>query len=267
VADPTFRPDLYRGAGREYDRFRLPYPQSLTADLAGRVGADGAGRLLDLACGTGQITFAMRADFAQTWAVDQEPDMIDVVRAKAAGLADVHTEVCAAEDLVAPADSFDLVAIGNAFHRLRRTAVAANALRWLRAGGFLALLWGGSPWDGDEPWQQALSATMERWRPVDRIPAGYEEARRDTPDRTILEEAGFEVIGHYKFPAAHTWTPDSVVGFLYSTSILSRRALGDRAVAFEEDLRAELQAAGRLSQVIDFEYDIAQAGSVRTPGT
>jgi SAM-dependent methyltransferase len=122
VADPTFRPDLYRGAGREYDRFRLPYPQSLTADLAGRVGADGAGRLLDLACGTGQITFAMRADFAQTWAVDQEPDMIDVVRAKAAGLGDVHTEVCAAEDLVAPADSFDLVGIGNAFHRLRRTA-------------------------------------------------------------------------------------------------------------------------------------------------
>jgi hypothetical protein len=58
-----------------------------------------------------------------------------------------------------------------------------------------------------------------------------------------------------------------VVGFLYSTSTLSRRALGDRAVAFEEDLRAELQAAGRLSQVIDFEYDIAQAGSVRTPDT
>lgn len=250
MTDPTFRADLYRGTGRDYDRYRLPYPQSLIADLAERTHAHG--RLLDLACGTGQLTFALRDRFAETWAVDQEPDMIDVVRAKG----DVHTEVSAAEDLVAPPDYFDLVTIGNAFHRVRRAVVAANVQRWLRPGGFLAPAWGGSPWDGDEPWQQALGATMERWRPADRLPADYEESRRNTPDAAILEAAGFEVIGHYKFPTAHVWTPDSVVGFLHSTSVLSRQALGDQAKDFERDVRRVL--SGELRQLINFGYDLAR---------
>jgi SAM-dependent methyltransferase len=60
MADPEFRRDLYRGTARDYDRFRVPYPQALIDDLAGRSGADGQGRLLDLACGTGQVTFALQ---------------------------------------------------------------------------------------------------------------------------------------------------------------------------------------------------------------
>jgi hypothetical protein len=49
VADPEFRRDLYQGTAGYYDRFRVPYPPGLIDDLADRAGADGAGRLLDLA--------------------------------------------------------------------------------------------------------------------------------------------------------------------------------------------------------------------------
>ena len=52
----------------------------------GRTGPSGRGRLLDLACGTGQLAFALRSPFAEVWAVDQEPDMVAVVRSKAAAL-------------------------------------------------------------------------------------------------------------------------------------------------------------------------------------
>jgi SAM-dependent methyltransferase len=59
-----FRRDLFRGTAGYYDRFRAPYPQALIDDLAGRpgpgAGPGGAGRLLDLACGTGQLSFAFR---------------------------------------------------------------------------------------------------------------------------------------------------------------------------------------------------------------
>jgi len=87
--------------------------------------------------------------------------MIALVRAKAraAGLADLQADVSSAEDLPVPAHSLDLIAVGNAFHRLPRQAVAANALR---PGGYLALAWGGSPWHGDSPWQLALTGLMER---------------------------------------------------------------------------------------------------------
>jgi 2-polyprenyl-3-methyl-5-hydroxy-6-metoxy-1,4-benzoquinol methylase len=70
VADPEFRPDLYQGTAGYYDRFRVPYPPDLIDDLGGRAGADGAGRLLDLACGTGQLSFAVHARFAEVWADD-----------------------------------------------------------------------------------------------------------------------------------------------------------------------------------------------------
>jgi len=80
----TFAPDLYRGAAGYYDKFRLPYPRTLITGLVCRTAPSGRGRLLDLACGTGQLAFALCDSFAETWAVDQEPDMVEVVRAKAA---------------------------------------------------------------------------------------------------------------------------------------------------------------------------------------
>jgi SAM-dependent methyltransferase len=82
----SFAPDLYRGTAAYYDEFRLPYPATLISDLTCRASPWGRGRLLDLACGTGQLAFALCDSFAEVWAVDQEPDMVEVVAAKAGAL-------------------------------------------------------------------------------------------------------------------------------------------------------------------------------------
>jgi SAM-dependent methyltransferases related to tRNA (uracil-5-)-methyltransferase len=74
---PEFRRDLYRGTAPFYDRFRLPYPAVLLEDLCRRASVSGTGRLLDLACGPGTVTFALSDQFAEVWAVDQEPEAID----------------------------------------------------------------------------------------------------------------------------------------------------------------------------------------------
>lgn len=265
MADPEFRRDLFRGTAPFYDRFRVPYPRGLIDDLAERAGE--GGRLLDLACGTGQLTFALHDRYDEVWAVDQEPEMVAVVREKAltAGIGTIRPLAAAAEDLQAAEDSFDLVVIGNAFHRLPRERVAANVRRWLRPGRCLALVWGESPWAGEEPWQRTLAATMKRWRAraggEGRVPAGYDEYRRERPDLAILEQAGFDVIGAHQFLAGHDWTPRTLAGFLFSTSVLSRPALGDLAPAFEEDLRREMLGcvpAGRWRQVVSFGYQLAR---------
>ena len=163
--EPEFRQDLYRGTAHYYDRFRVPYPSALIDDLLDRAEVSGEGRLLDLACGTGQISLAMQSSFKEVWAVDHEPDMIGVVRenAEEAGIHNISFWTSSAEDLLAPEASFDLVAIGNAFHRLHRETVALCARRWLRPGRYLALLWSRAPWRGEAPWQQAMSATLDRW--------------------------------------------------------------------------------------------------------
>jgi ubiquinone/menaquinone biosynthesis C-methylase UbiE len=66
-----------------YDRYRLPYPEAMTEDLIARTGVSGQGRLLDLACGTGQLAFPLRRSFAEVWAVDREPDFAQMIQAKA----------------------------------------------------------------------------------------------------------------------------------------------------------------------------------------
>jgi SAM-dependent methyltransferase len=268
VVDPAFRPDLYRGTARAYDEFRLPYPADLMADLADRTGADGTGRLLDLACGTGQVAFALSGRFAEIWAVDQEPEMIEVARHKAdaASLATrFRLLVGDAAELSAPAGYFDLVTIGNAFHRLPRAVVARASLGWLRPGGYLALVWGGTPAYDDAPWQRALAAVMRRWehRPdaEPRIPASYAADRAARPDQLILAEAGFELAGRYSVALSHDWTADELAGFVASTSVLSAAALGADAAEFDADLRRELAACqpdGRFSQHTEVAYDLAR---------
>jgi SAM-dependent methyltransferase len=267
VDEPEFRPDLYVGTASYYDRFRVPYPSALIDDLLTRANVSGDGRLLDLASGTGQISFAMRSSFSEVWAVDQEPDMVEVgqERAEEAGVHNIRFLTSSAEDLVAPENSFELVAIGNAFHRLRRETVAENARRWLQPGRYLALVWGWSPWQGEASWQRAMSATLDRWRTRlevrDRIPSAWEQLRTVRPDRGVLQQAGFQVIGSYQFPTSHQWTPETLVGFVRSTSVFPYGVFADLAGDFEEDLMRDLLASDpteRFSQTIEFAYELAR---------
>jgi SAM-dependent methyltransferase len=266
MGEPNFRRDLYRGTARDYDEFRVPYPAAMIGDLRSRAGLDGTGRLLDLACGTGQITFSMHDDFDDVWAVDQEQDAVELGRAKAEqqGLQNVRWIAMAAESLDAPEGFFRLVAIGNAFHRLPRQLVARRVRRWLAPGGYLALLWSSAPWTGHADWQEALGRAIRDWKAeaqtTDRVPPGLNEDLARHPNASVLEEAGFLMIGKYRFPTAHEWTLQALIGHLYSTSFLSREALGHHRERFEADLRGRLlecKPAGVFAETIDFAYELA----------
>jgi SAM-dependent methyltransferase len=252
---PEFRRDLYQGVAQTYDRYRLPYAPALIEEVARRTGADGSGRLLDLACGTGQVAFALAPWFTEVWAVDQEPGMIAVVRDKAGSRPGFRAIVSAAEDLDAPDGSFRLVTMGSSFHRVRRDVVAARIAGWLEPGGYLALIWSDVPWTGDAPWQQALREVMARWRAGDRVPADWEQDRRDRPDAGILAAAGFEAAGRMQVTEPLDWTIEELTGFTFATSEHTRAALGDRADGYADDLRASL-AGLPLQQDVVYACDL-----------
>jgi ubiquinone/menaquinone biosynthesis C-methylase UbiE len=261
--DVEFRPDLFRGAATDYETFRVGYPDALVDDLLRRSELSGQGVCLDLACGTGQLAFALEHAFREVWAVDQEPDMVAVIRDKAvkAGATHVRAVASAAEDLDAPLAAFELVAVGNAFHRLRRDGVARRIFDWLKPGGHCALVWSDSPWVGNSGWQMLLSDVLERWKATSagRVPSSWEESRRQRPDRLVLTEAGFKFLGAFGFPEEHRWTVEDLIGFVYSTSFLSRQALGARADDFETDMHSSLDrfdSGAGLSQTINFAYEL-----------
>jgi ubiquinone/menaquinone biosynthesis C-methylase UbiE len=262
-----FAADLYRGTAAAYERYRLPYPAAMIADLVRSARVSGRGRLLDLACGTGQLAFPLRGWFAEVWAVDQEPDMVEAVRAKAAtaGARNLLPVESSAETLGAQPEYFELTVVGNAFHRLDRDLAACRIFDWLQPGGHLALCSTSQPWNGEQSWQLALVAALERWKSAlgaqQRIPAGWEEARTRRPDSEVLSDAGFELADSREFAIDHRWTLPELAGLIRSTSFLPAVVLADQAAAFDADLAASLSPHsddGVFPQTMSFTYELAR---------
>jgi SAM-dependent methyltransferase len=263
---PRFRADLYRGTSADYDRFRLRYPAALFEDLCRRTAVTGTGRLLDLACGPGTVTFSLCDRFAEVCAVDLEPDAIAFAASKAdaLGVRNVEWKVGRAEDVDVDAP-LELVTIGNAFHRLDRRRLAGRAVEWLAAGGHLALLWSSTPLNGPAPWQRELADIAAEWMDRvgahDRLPPDLEEHLTQHPHLQVLEEAGFIVLERREFVERHDWNLESLTGFVYSTSLLSRVVLGDQIGEFEHEVRRRLHridASGVFTEEVSFAYDLAR---------
>jgi hypothetical protein len=82
----------------------------------------------------------------------------------------------------------------------------------------------------------------------------------DPPDLEILRATGFEIASAQTYRHPHEWTPESIAGYLASTSVLSAAALGELGPAFDADLRRELapwSAPGGLRQEVRFECELA----------
>lgn len=262
---PSFRTDLYRGTAPFYDRYRPPYPDSLLSDLCRRVAHPRPGRLLDLACGTGQVAVPLSAYFDEVWALDQEEESVAFARAKsaAAGISNIHWLVGAAERT--PIEGpFDLITIGTAFHRLDRRAVAERVSAWLEPGGAVALLWSDMAWGGDLEWQRALMGVFVKWvdklEVNDLVPPGWEAAMAEESHAQVLSGAGFEYVGKFEFAVEQRWTTESLIGLMYSTALLNLRTLGDNREAFEQDLDEQIRPfchEGTVQETASFAYELA----------
>jgi ubiquinone/menaquinone biosynthesis C-methylase UbiE len=244
---PDFPADAFAGTADYYARYRVPYPDRLLKDLLRRSGVSGAGCLLDVACGPGRIALPLSSSFREVWAIDLEPDMIKVAQSEAGrlGVRNIKWIMGRAEDLEASPASFELITIGEAFHRLDQQLVAIQALRWLKSGCCVTILGSHTILSGSEPWQRIAAGIIHRWRKR-RLPNGDDSRPKpgSGPEHNeqVLLEAGFSEVSSYSFIEAHEWSIESILGYLFSTSVCSKVVLGDDAEKFESDLRAALLA-------------------------
>jgi SAM-dependent methyltransferase len=238
---PPSPPTAFAGTATYYVRYRPPYPDEFLSALRSQAKTTGHGSLLDLACGPGRVAIPMAPYFASVLAVDVEAEMIAVAEQDASrrGVTNIAWRVQRAEDLQLPARSLELITIGEAFHRLDQERILKLALEWLQHGGSLATLGGEPVWRGEEAWKRVLVEVVNKWTGTS---LGDPNDGRWGGPSAALRAAGLEV-EERESVVERVWTCDSIVGFMFSTSIASRRVLGDTASQFEADLRGALLQA------------------------
>jgi hypothetical protein len=155
-----------------------------------------------------------------------------------------------------------LVTIGDAFHRLDQARVTEKAFQWLKPGGHIAILGSDGILNGREAWQKVVTELARTW--FGRAFAdGWATGAANQPphQELILAQAGFTDFAAFTFSIRYTWTIDSIIGYLRSTSVCSSRILGDDERAFDAELTAKLlalDASGRFSETISFGYSLAR---------
>lgn len=251
-----FRSNLFEGTADYYEQFRPAYPDMLIADLLERVS--GRVSLLDVACGTGQISAALAKMFEDVLGIDQEAEMIALASKLHPNINWITTSVEAFDT----DERFDLITIGNAFHRLDRQEVARRVFQWLKPSACLAILWSNGPWIEDLDWQKELAERISLWEQRlagDRVPKGWHESIENDPTAAVLQREGLIYEGEHTFPATHVWTIESLIGYANSTSILSPTVLGKHADEFAMDIRR--LGPGPFVQQTTAAYEIAHKPS------
>jgi ubiquinone/menaquinone biosynthesis C-methylase UbiE len=128
---------LFDGVAEAYDRFRPGYPPALVDEACSIAGLRPGSRVLEIGCGTGQLTAALVERGLRVDAVDPGPRMVEIARRRAPG---ARFHIGSFEDVELPADAFEAVFSATAFHWVDPDVGWAKVARVLRPGGTLALL-------------------------------------------------------------------------------------------------------------------------------
>ncbi len=253
VAGWRWDSSLFEGASAYYERGRLPYAPGFAETLAGALGLDGKGRLLDVGCGPGILTLALALFFGEAIGVDPDKDMLAEAerQAQRRGVANVRWVCARAEDLPGGLGEFRVVTFGNSFHWTDRDRVAATVREMLVPGGAFAHL---SDLKDPPPAPALLPLPAP---PYDRIGdlvrlylgpvprAGQGTLPYGTPDREdlVLARAGFENFERHIVAGGHVIhrSADDIVAWAFSRSGSAPHLFGDRIADFERDLRALLR--------------------------
>ena len=155
--------DFAGETARLYARFRRDLPADQAAELAGQLGLAATDLLLDLGCGTGQLTAPLLPHCAGAVAVDPEPGMLAGLRDRdlpgVLGVLGADTDLPLLGRVLPPVGA---VVVGNALHWMDEAAALAAGTALLRPGGGLAIVTQGPPlWLGPASWQQAVRGVLE----------------------------------------------------------------------------------------------------------
>jgi ubiquinone/menaquinone biosynthesis C-methylase UbiE len=250
-----------------YERYRHGYPPEIMAALGDTFGLGAGDVILDLGCGTGQLTLALATRVRVVIGVDPEADMLAVASraAERSGVRNVSWMLGSDRDLPRLGrglgdGSLAAVTVGQALHWMDHRDLFARARSLLRPGGGIAILANGTPlWLQDSDWSRATHAFLQRWLDCEltvRCGTDEDSQRRYRED---LADAGYEVQSD-----ARDWVAeldfDGLLGGILSALGVDELPVGEQRAAFAAGLR---QAVGEAERFLEPVHVALLTGRIR----
>jgi len=250
----------------EYDRRRPTYPDELV-DQACRVAGIGSGdQVLEVGCGSGQLTRALLARGLRVTALEPGKSLIALARQNLAGGGEVEFVNAQFEDALLPREQFQAVFSASAFHWVDPKVSWQKAADVLVRGGTLALVqYFGLEEQRTKGDQDAALAAMRKvapdiadnwptYRDLDGTLAGVEQRRGNVSEvwawlgcYDLGQDYAGRLFGDVQvavMPKLVEHTPDEL-NALVSTMSYYARLSPDQRQALEREYEAIYERLGR----------------------
>ena len=237
-----------------YQRFRRGYPPTVADALATAFGLTRDDVVLDLGCGTGQLTRVLAPRVGAVLGMDPEPAMLDQAR-KATSLPNVSWLLGADTDIGALTPALGprrlaAVTVAQALHWMDHAKLFTAARPLLRPGGGVAVVTNGEPlWLQDTAWSAALREVVSSYlgTPVHRT-CGTDDASQ-TRYADALAAAGYAVDAQVVTYDA-SLTVEEIAGGVFSAMNPSQLPAPEERPTFIERVRAALSPYGPLREQV-----------------
>lgn len=240
---------LFTGTTEYYRRFRpgIPHDVAEVLDHAAPAPTDanGSRRLLDVGTGTGLVAEALLERFDDIIAVDNDADMLAAAESalrprlpEGASLSLVQSTV---EEFTPPSGwQADLVTICRAFHWLDQAAVLTILDKQVAPGGVVAIFGDNSFWAAGSLWKEAVRDVVKSFLGEERRAGSGTFQHHNRPYSDIMAESPFHQVEEVRVPVQRSWTAESILGYLYSTTFAAPHLFGDRRHDFETEVKNRL---------------------------
>jgi SAM-dependent methyltransferase len=141
LSDPAVQArSIFDHIARLYDRVRPGYPGAAVSDLQRLCRITEMSAVLEIGCGTGQLTRDLAVTGAQIRGVEPGQALVELARRNLSTFANVELIASTFESFETRPASYDVVVSATAFHWIDPNLSYVKAATVLRSGGRLALL-------------------------------------------------------------------------------------------------------------------------------
>jgi SAM-dependent methyltransferase len=249
--------NMFAGTVGYYRRYRPGIPESVAAVLDQAAPNRHPRRLLDIGTGTGLVVEALLGRFDDIIGTDNDPDMIAAAEAALRpavpdGTSLLMVEAAAETFTPPPGWRAELVTICRAFHWLDQPSVLQRLDQQVAPDGAVAIFGDNSFWAVGSPWKTAIRQVIQDFLGEQRRAGSGSFQHHDRPYSEIMAESPFRHVEETRVPVERTWTTESILGYLYSTSFAAPHLFGDHRDEFEQAVKATL---AEFSDTDTFEED------------